>query len=233
MHEVSKKTRYVAGLPSCGQRPSGDPSPWTASGTFLAMQVAVERHLGRPLSDCTVAVQGVGHVGSELALLLSRAGAKLIVADVDRSLVDAIVQQTGARACAVDDIVSVDADVLAPCALGGILSAQTIGSVRAKVICGAANNQLATMEDGVRLADRNILYAPDYVVNAGGIINVAAEFLGWSSEAALEKVNNTGSRLARVLDLAHSSSLPTNLAADRLARALIADRVAEATVEAA
>jgi leucine dehydrogenase len=222
MRAVAGATRHVAGLPPQDGRPGGDPSPWTARGTFLSMQVAVERHLGRALQDVTVAVQGVGHVGEALAMMLHAAGAKLVVADVAGASVARVVAATGARAVSVDEILSVEADVFAPCALGAILSAETIGSLKAKVVCGAANNQLATAEDGARLADKGVLYAPDYVVNGGGIINVAAEYLGWSTADAVARVEATGERLGRVLDLAAAEGLPTNLAADQLARGIVA-----------
>jgi leucine dehydrogenase len=127
----------------------------------------------------------------------------------------------------VGAILSAKADVFAPCALGGTLSHSTIATLAAKVVCGAANNQLATRQDGERLAEMGVLYAPDYVVNAGGIINVAAEYLRWSAEDAAARIEATGARLARVLDLAQTSGLPTNIAADQLARAAIASRSAE------
>jgi leucine dehydrogenase len=233
MQQVSRKTQFVAGLPFLNRKPGGDPSPWTAQGTFVAMQVAVERRLGKSLSECTVAVQGVGHVGAELVALLTRAGARVVIADLDRGRVDDLARTTGARACHIDDILAVDADILAPCALGGVLSERTIGLIRAKVVCGAANNQLATAQDGTRLADRGILYAPDYVVNAGGIINVAAEYLGWSHANVEERVASSGLRLARVLDFADAQGLPNNVAADQLARAIIANRYTEAPRRAA
>jgi leucine dehydrogenase len=222
MRAVAEATRHVAGLPPQNDRPGGDPSPWTARGTFLSMQVAVERHLGRSLKDVTVAVQGVGHVGEALAMMLHAAGAKLVVADVAGASVSRVVAATNARAVPVDEILSVEADVFAPCALGAILSEETIGSLKAKVVCGAANNQLATAEDGARLADKGVLYAPDYVVNGGGIINVAAEYLGWTSADASARVEATGERLGRVLDVAAKEGLPINLAADLLARRIIA-----------
>jgi leucine dehydrogenase len=224
MRAVASTSRHVAGLPPFGDRPGGDPSPWTARGTFLAMQVAVERRLGRPLADCTVAVQGVGHVGAALARMLHEVGVKLIIADIGSTQVARVAAETGALVVPVGAILSAKADVFAPCAMGGILSHATIGSLSAKVVCGAANNQLATREDGERLADMGVLYAPDYVVNAGGIINVAAEYLGWSVATAEARVEETGMRLARVLDLAVSSGLATNVAADQLARETIASR---------
>jgi leucine dehydrogenase len=227
MRAAASATHHVAGLPSRGSRPGGDPSPWTARGVFLAMQVAAERRLGRPLADCTVAVQGVGHVGAALATMLHEAGASLIIADTNSAQVARVAAATGALVAPVGAILSAKADVFAPCALGGILSHATIDTLAAKVVCGAANNQLATREDGERLVERGVLYAPDYVVNAGGIINVAAEYLHWSAEEAVARVEATGARLARVLDVAQSSGLPTNIAADQLARAAIASRSAE------
>jgi len=227
MRTVALTTRHVAGLPSSGDRPGGDPSPWTARGVFLAMQIAVERRLGRSLAECTVALQGVGHVGGELAKMLHAAGARLVIADIDSVAVARIATITGALVVPVGAILSAKADVFAPCALGGGLNAATIPMLNAKLVCGAANNQLATPEDGARLAERGVLYAPDYVVNAGGIINVAAEYLRWSAEDARTRIEGTGTRLARVLDLADSSGQPTNIAADQLARATIAARAAE------
>ncbi|HET8611175.1 MAG TPA: Glu/Leu/Phe/Val dehydrogenase dimerization domain-containing protein [Sphingomonas sp.] len=233
MRAVARATRHVAGLPPSGRRPGGDPSPWTARGVFLSMKEAVRRRLDRELADCTVAIQGVGHVGAALAVMLRDAGAKLLVADIDPGNVDHVVRATGATALAPDAILAADADVFAPCALGGVLSHETIGRLRARVVCGAANNQLATSEDGARLADKGVLYAPDYVVNAGGIINVAAEYLRWSNQAVLERVMATGERLMRVLDLAAASGLPGNLAADQLARSTIAARAVEMQPQAA
>uniref|UniRef100_UPI0035CB1919 Leu/Phe/Val dehydrogenase n=1 Tax=uncultured Sphingomonas sp. TaxID=158754 RepID=UPI0035CB1919 len=227
MRATASTSRYVAGLPPFGDRPGGDPSPWTARGVFLSMQVAVEQRLGRSLADCTVAVQGVGHVGAALARMLHDAGATLVVADVDSASVARVAAETGALVVPVNAIASVKADVFAPCALGGVLNATSIRGMTAKIVCGAANNQLATPEDGALLAERGILYAPDFVVNAGGIINVAAEYLRWSSAEATSRIEATGTRLARVLELADSSGQPTNIAAEQLARATIAARAAD------
>jgi len=227
MRAVAQATRHVAGLPAIGGWPGGDPSPWTALGVFLSMEVAVERRLGRPLSDCSVAIQGVGQVGAALAMMLHGIGAKLVIADVDAANAARVAAATGAMVAPASAILSFKADVLAPCALGGVLNARTIPTLHAKVVCGAANNQLGTREDGALLADRGVLYAPDYVVNAGGIINVAAEHLRWSAEVARDRVEATGARLARVLDLAERSGQATNLAAENLARATIASRAAD------
>jgi leucine dehydrogenase len=232
METVRGQTRHVAGLPVHGDRPGGDPSPWTARGVFLSMQLAAERRLGRPLSQCTVAIQGLGHVGASLAQLLHEAGARLLVSDVNSVAVARIAVATGATAVGVDHVLGSRADIFAPCALGGVLNHATIGQLRAKVVCGAANNQLAEAEDGARLADRGVLYAPDYVVNAGGIINVAAEYLGWSQEDAARRVDQSAERLARVLDHADHAGLAPNEAADRLAREVIAEGAAARRVAA-
>jgi leucine dehydrogenase len=223
MATVRGQTRHVAGLPVHGDRPGGDPSPWTARGVFLSMQLAAERRLGRPLSQCTVAIQGLGHVGASLAHMLHDAGARLLVSDINSVAVARVAVATGATAVGVDNVLGSGGDIFAPCALGGVLNHATIGQLRAKVVCGAANNQLAEAEDGARLADRGVLYAPDYVVNAGGIINVAAEYLGWSQEEAARRVDQTAERLARVLDYADRAGRAPNEAADRLAREVMAE----------
>lgn len=222
MTDVAGVTRHVAGLPAQDGRPGGDPSPWTARGVFVAMQRAAERRLGRELADCTVAIQGVGHVGSSLAMMLHEAGARLIVADVDSAAVARVAAATGADVASVSGVLAARADILAPCALGGVLNESSIPKLVAKLVCGAANNQLATPQDGLRLADRGVLFAPDYVVNAGGIINVAAEYLGWDTAAVRERVDATGERLIDVLDLADAQGVAANVAADARARDIIA-----------
>lgn len=222
MVDVAGATRHVAGLPSREGRPGGDPSPWTARGVFMAMQRAAERRLGRELAECTVAIQGVGHVGSALAMMLHEAGARLIVADVDSASVARVATATGADVASISGVLSARADIFAPCALGGVLNRNSIPLLFARIVCGAANNQLATPQDGQRLADRDILYAPDYVVNAGGIINVAAEYLGWDVAAVRQRVDATGERLVEVLDLAEAQGVPANGAADARARDIIA-----------
>lgn len=223
MSVVRTQTRHVAGLLVEGTGAvGGDPSPWTARGVFLSMKLAAERRLERPLGDCTVAIQGAGHVGAALALMLHQAGARLLVSDIDAAAAARVAGATGAMVVSAAAIVSEPADIFAPCALGGILDEKTVGSLTAKVVCGAANNQLAVAADGDRLADRGVLYAPDYVVNAGGIINVAAEYLGWSQDEACTRVDATASRLAHVLDFADAHGLAPHLAADHLAREMIA-----------
>lgn len=217
MSVVARQTRYVAGLPPASGQVGGDPSPWTARGVFVSMRDAAEWHLGRTLADCTVAIQGVGNVGAALARLLHAAGARLIIADVDSAVAARLAVETGADLASVDAIAAAKADVFAPCALGGILNHRTVGKLNARLVCGAANNQLGEAEDAARLADRGILYTPDFVVNAGGIINVAAEYLNWSAEQARRRVEETSLRLAKVLEHADRTGASTHVAAETLA----------------
>ena len=223
MTVIAGETNHVAGLPPRGSGVGGDPSPWTARGVFQAMEFAARRRLARPLAHCTVAVQGVGHVGASLVALLHKAGAKVVVADVDSDTAARVAVKYGAELAPAASILSHPADILAPCALGGGLNHQTISGVAAKVICGAANNQLGEPEDAARLADRGILYAPDFVVNAGGIIAIAAEYLGWSNAEVRDRVDGTADRLAQVLSFAEERRVTTAGAAEMLARELVAD----------
>lgn len=221
MQTVATRTRHVAGLPSENTAPGGDPSPWTARGVYLAMKYASVVKLGKPLRDCTVAIQGVGHVGSALADMLRREGASTIVADIDREAVARVVRVTGAVPASVDDIAGVPADIFAPCALGAFLNGWTIPTLKAKLVCGAANNQLAASTDAEMLADRGIVYCPDYVVNSGGIINVAAEYLGWTAEDVRHRVDAIPHRLAEVFARAEDDGVSNAIAADLLARAMV------------
>ena len=218
MEAIASETVHVAGLPQVSGRPGGDPSPWTARGVLVAMDHLAQAHLERPLSDCTVAIQGVGNVGGALARMLQARGAKLVLADTNADRVARLAAETGAVVSASNQFCGVEADILAPCALGGVFGTNSVQRVRARVVCGAANNQLVTEEDGQRLAERGVLYAPDYVVNAGGIINVAAEHLGWDHEEVGRRVDGTGERLARVLARAEQTGEAPNVAADDLAR---------------
>jgi len=224
MRHVQQETKYVSGLPQSGDSAGGDPSPWTALGVFLGIQAAVKVRLGEDsLKNLSVAVQGVGHVGAHLCQLLHEAGAKLFVADVNRENLDAVSNAMPVTIVPPAEILYADADVLAPCALGNILTAATIPQLKASIIAGAANNQLSTLADGARLSDRDILYAPDYVINAGGIINVSHEYYGGSSDdrvrADIEKIPL---RLATLFAEAKETGRPTNELADEFARRLIA-----------
>jgi leucine dehydrogenase len=224
MRHVNKETNYVSGLPRSGDNAGGDPSPLTAIGVFLGIEAAVKFRLGADsLQGIRVAVQGVGHVGLHLCRLLHEAGAELTVSDVDRDNLKLARDELPVTEVAPTKLLFTDVDVLAPCALGNILTAYTIPKLKAKIVAGAANNQLATEQDGTRLAERDILYAPDYVINAGGIINVAREYYGGSSEEQVRaEIAGIPSRLEQIFQEAKTSQQPTNLIADELARRIVA-----------
>jgi leucine dehydrogenase len=211
MEILRRETAHVAGL-------LGDPSPDTAHGVVRAMSAAARHRWGREdLAGRTVAIQGCGNVGFHLARELAAAGARLLVADIDPARVRRTVEATGAVAVDPGEILSLQADVLAPCALGGILNAETIPSLRVEIVAGAANNQLWEDEDGERLSDWGILYVPDYVANAGGVIGGCREILGWSEEATRERIERIYDTLAEVLRWAQAAGIPPHTAADRLA----------------
>ena len=225
MRFVREQTEFVSGLPQSGSNAGGDPSPWTAIGCLQGIEAAVQSRLGKDsLEGVRVAVQGVGHVGLHLCRLLHEAGAELYVSDVNRDNLRATSAELPVTIVSPKELLYADVDVLAPCALGNILTSATIPKIRAKVIAGAANNQLSTVEDGARLAERDILYAPDYVINAGGIISVAREYYGSSSEDEVRAdVSRIRERLQAIFDEAKSSGRPTNELADELARSIVAE----------
>lgn len=224
MRHVNEETSYVSGLPKSGDSAGGDPSPMTALGVFLGIRAAVASRLGKDsLDGVSVAVQGVGHVGLHLCRLLHEAGARLIVADVNRAHLQEASAELPLEVVPPNELLFSEADVLAPCALGNVLTAQTIPGIRAQVVAGAANNQLATRADGARLAERDILYAPDYVINAGGIINVQHEYFGNSSdEKVLADVGKIPERLDAIFEEAKKTGEPTNLIADKMAQRIVA-----------
>ncbi|MXO60364.1 amino acid dehydrogenase [Altererythrobacter salegens] len=222
MQVVNEATHHVAGLPQKPGLPGGDPSPWTALGVFLSMREAARRKFGSDLSGLTVAVQGLGNVGARLCHLLHEAGARLVVAEPRSDVAAAVACRYGAEIASVAGIAQARCEIFAPCALGGVLNADSVANLQARIVCGGANNVLATEEDGDRLADRSVLYAPDYVVNAGGIINVAAEYLGWTTTEVELRVRQTDLRLAAVFDHCESTGLPPHRAADLLALKRIA-----------
>ena len=224
MEVVAGETRHVAGLPPRDGRPGGDPSPWTALGVVQAMRVAVRHRLDAELSDVTVAVQGLGHVGFALCELLHGMGAKLIVAEPRSEVAARAADRFGAMVMSSKALLSARADVFAPCALGGVLDAEAIAQLRARVVCGAANNQLADADLAVRLAERDVLYAPDFLVNAGGIINVAGEHLGWNASEVRRRVMGVGQRMKTTLALAAREGMTPNEAA----RTIAMDRMAQA-----
>ena len=223
MRSVAITTRHVSGLAASQGLAGGDPSPKTAYGVFLGIRAAAARALGRnDLESIAVAVQGAGHVGYHLCRLLSQAGARLSVADINSDNVARVADEFGAEPVTPDEVLSADVDVVAPCALGGVINAKTIPNLRAKIVAGAANNQLLEAEDGERLRARGILYAPDYVINAGGIISVAAEYGGGITEAAVdEKIADIESRVVEIFDRATRQDMATSAVAENMAREVI------------
>jgi leucine dehydrogenase len=221
MEMVRSRTRYVAGLSARPGRAGGDPSPWTAMGVFLCMQHTVQRRLGRSLEGVSVAIQGVGHVGLGLARLLHKEGAKLVIADANSDRARGVAAELNAALVDPSAILAADVDVLAPCALGAVLDERSIATMRARIVCGAANNQLATDADGAALAQRDILYAPDYVVNAGGIISACAEFLNEDISKVEQRIAKLPLRLNCVFDRAESKRISPAQMADEMAREII------------
>jgi leucine dehydrogenase len=223
MRVVRGATEFVSGLPQSGDSAGGDPSPWTALGVFLGIKAAAAARFGtNSLDGLRVAIQGVGHVGLYLCRMLHEAGAKLVIADVDNASLRSVCESMPAELASPRDILFSDVDVLAPCALGNVLNSETVPRIKAKIVAGAANNQLATPEDGTRMAEAGILYAPDYVINAGGVISVAHEYLGQSSEQQVRaEVSKIPLRLRDIFDEAVARGLPTNALADDLARRII------------
>lgn len=214
MAYVRKETRYVAGLTEL----SGDPSPITAQGVFRALHAAAKHRWGdENLAGRTVALQGCGHVGYYLASCLNAAGAQLFVADVDESKTQRLVKEFGAKAVGTEEIYAIDANVFAPCALGGIINDETIPQFKVEIIAGAANNQLLEPRHGDELSRLGILYAPDYAANVGGVINGCRELLGWTPSQASAKVDQIYDTLLDIFRTAETENIPTYKAADRLA----------------
>jgi leucine dehydrogenase len=214
MDYVHMETDYVTGL--AGR--SGDPSPVTAHGVFRAIQASAKARWGSDdLTLKTVSIQGCGHVGYYLAKELHEAGAKLIVTDIDAERVRRVTSEFGARAVSADEIYSVQADIFAPCALGAVINDTTIPQLKVEIVAGAANNVLLEERHGDELDQRKITYAPDYVANAGGVINVYSELAGWTSARAFRKADEIYDTILKVFDIATTESIPTYLAADRLA----------------
>jgi leucine dehydrogenase len=220
MELVARGTRHVSGLRRHNGGAGGDPGPKTALGVFLGIQAAVRFRLGRSdLEGLSVAVQGVGGVGYHLCRLLAAEGARLRVADVRYSAAKRVHDELGAVAVPPECILSEDVDVLSPCALGAVLNSRTIPQLRARVVAGAANNQLAEERDGLALQLAGITYAPDYVINAGGIISVAREYLGNTTEAqVIAEIHGIPARLAEIFERSRREKQPTSAIADAVAR---------------
>lgn len=222
MAQVREGTRHVAGI-APEQGGLGDPSPMTALGAFVGIQAAVKHHLQRDdLRGLTVAVQGLGHVGMDLARQLHEAGARLIVSDPVASRLEYAALHYGAQAVALDAVHAVACDVFAPCALGAVINPQTVEAIAARVVAGAANNQLSVPEMGDRLHARGILYAPDYVINAGGLIKVCAEYFRTDASKLERDVRAIHDTLLAIFAQSTQRGEPTHATADRLARERIA-----------
>jgi leucine dehydrogenase len=223
MSVIAERTKHVAGL-ARSRGGSGDPSPFTALGVVSAIRACCERAFGSStLRGRSVCVIGLGHVGSRVAKLCARAGAQLVLADVDPRK-QQLAEQLGARWSAPERALAADVDVLAPCALGGVLDDDTVPLLRCRVVAGAANNQLAGDAVADLLASRGILWAPDFVVNAGGLINVAQEVDGYNSSVARRRVRGVADTLGQIFDHADTSGVTPLTAAMELARRRIAGR---------
>jgi leucine dehydrogenase len=219
MATIRSQTRWVVGVEGAG----GDVSPATAYGVFLGIEEAVRHRLGREgLDGVRVAIQGVGTVGGTLARRLAAAGASLTVADIDASAVARVQTELGATAVPPAEILFADADVLSPCALGGVLDDETIPRIRAAIVAGAANNQLTGERHGTLLAERGILYAPDYVINAGGVLHALVELEGFDRARVFRKVEGIRDTLDEIFSRAEVTARPTSEVADALARERLA-----------
>jgi leucine dehydrogenase len=214
MDYVRQETNYVVGL----EDRSGDPSPVTAFGVYRGMKACAQfKYEDESLAGKTVAVQGIGHVGYYLCKYLSEEGATIIVSDIDQEKVDRVVKEFGAKPIGEKEIYAADSDIFAPCALGAVINDDTIDALKVDIIAGGANNQLAEDRHGDALDARGIIYAPDYVVNGGGLINVNAELAGWTMEQAHDKAGEIRDTVLHVLEIARDEGIPSYKAARRLA----------------
>ena len=223
MIEVRRATQFVAGLPNSEGDVGGDPGPHTSLGVFLGIKAAVKRALGNDsLDGLHIALQGAGSVATGVALHACAEGARLSIADVDQAKAQKLADAAGGRVVPTDEILSLEADVVSPNALGAILSEETIAALRTPIVAGGANNQLATPADGARLQQRGILYAPDYVINAGGIINVCTEYLA-DGDASLvrERIEGIPVRLEQIWAESEATGRDPAAVADAMAQRLI------------
>lgn len=222
MDIIHQETDYVTGI-SATYGSSGNPSPATAFGVYQGMKAAAKAAFGSDsLAGKTVAVQGVGNVSFTLCKYLHEEGALLIVTDIHKEAVSRAVEAYGAKAVDPLDILSVNCDIYAPCALGATLNDDSLPLLKAKVVAGAANNQLKEPRHGNALHEMGIVYAPDYVINAGGVINIADELNGYNQERAFKQIAKIYDSITRVLEISQASGIPTYAAADRLAEERIA-----------
>ena len=222
MIEVRRMTPFVAGLPA-ETGVGGDPGPHTSLGVFLGIKAAVKRALGRDdLNGLHIAIQGAGSVATGVAMHAAAEGARLSIADVDQAKAHKLAEAANGKVVGTDEILSLEADVLSPCALGAILDEQSIAALNVPIVAGGANNQLATPADGSRVQQRGILYAPDYVINAGGIINVSTEYLR-DGDASLvrQRIEGIPERLETIWAESESSGRDPASVADAMAQRLI------------
>lgn len=221
MQTIRQVTEHVTGLPSSRDDiTGGDPSPFTAYGVFLGIQASVKQKLGKDnLEGVRVAVAGLGHVGMDLCRRLHEAGAELIVSDIRESVIEEAKARFGAKSVAPEGFMALDVDVLAPCALGGAVNDVTIDMIKAPIVAGAANNQLSRPHHGQVLHDKGILYAPDYVINAGGVISVAMS--GEAVDITMERLEELGETLAAIFRQSERLNLPTSAVADKIAEKII------------
>ncbi|RBP44940.1 Leu/Phe/Val dehydrogenase [Garciella nitratireducens] len=214
MDIIHEETEHVVGL----EGKSGNPSPVTAYGVFRGLLAAVEEAFGtKDLKDKVVAVQGLGAVGYCLCKHLHEAGAKLIVTDIKKEYINKVVQDFGAKAVAPDKIYGVECDIFAPCAMGAIINDFTIEQLKCKVVAGSANNQLAEEKHGDMLEEKGIIYAPDYVVNGAGVMNVYEELQGYNEQRAMARASGVYEAIKKVIEIAKRDGIPTYKAADRMA----------------
>jgi leucine dehydrogenase len=214
MEFIKRETKHVAGLLNL----SGDPSPVTGYGVYVGMKASAKAKWGKDsLAGKTIAVQGCGKVAYYLMSHLKQEGARLIVSDIDDQKVQRVVDELGATAVSADAIFDAKADIFAPCALGAILNDDTIARLNVEIVAGGANNQLAEERHGKMIEEKGILYAPDYVINGGGVINVYGELQGWTMERAKRKAQEIYDTMTRVYSIAARDGIPSYQAADRLA----------------
>jgi leucine dehydrogenase len=216
MDIVKIETNHVAGISSG----SGDPAPWTALGVFRGIQASVKtRWRTDKLSGRTVVIQGCGNVGHHLAVLLRKAGAKLLLADLDADKASRVAGELNSKLISPDEVYAAKADILAPCAMGGVINDETIPQFQVEIIAGAANNQLLEDRHGNELLKLGILYAPDYVINAGGIISGAIDLLGWKAAQVNDAVNGIYETLIKLYAFASARGISTQAAANLIAEA--------------
>jgi leucine dehydrogenase len=221
MEHVFRETEFVTGVHQV-HGGSGDPSPFTAYGTIQGLMAALQAKFGNEdIGKYSYAVQGAGHVGMEFIKLLREHNAKVYVTDINKDLVQQAVEH-GCTAVGLDEIYDTDADVYSPCALGGTVNENTLPRLKCKIICGAANNQLATDAIGDEVEKRGLLYAPDYAVNAGGVMNVSLEIDGYNRERAMRMMRTIYHNVGRIFQIAKRDNIPTYKAADRMAEERIA-----------